>query len=66
MSVSEEINDENNAIQLSFERLPGCFRYSGFIVFEVEVVAVPEEPPAPTCEDLTVTHTGESLAGYKF
>jgi hypothetical protein len=46
---------DNEVMKLSFDRLPGCFRYSGFAYFEAVVERVPEEIE-PVCEELLVDH----------
>ncbi|NIA01932.1 MAG: hypothetical protein GWP15_00965 [Nitrospirae bacterium] len=40
---------------LNFDRLPGCFRYSGFAYFEAVVERIPDETE-PICEEILIDH----------
>jgi len=46
------INYSPNEMSISFDRLPGCFRYSGFVYFDVKVV---KKADASICSELKVT-----------
>jgi len=40
---------------VNFDKLPGCFRYSGFLYFEAEIIGKKEvEPTKNNCEHLTL------------
>ena len=50
------MNKNNGNISVDIDRLPGCFRYSGFVYFDVKVVKKPE-PKASICSELKITKT---------
>ncbi|MDP2642288.1 MAG: hypothetical protein Q8P62_00405 [Candidatus Peregrinibacteria bacterium] len=47
------IDNDKGKMWVDFDRLPGCFRYSGFVYFDVKVVKKPE-PVASICSELKV------------
>lgn len=65
-TVNVTPNVSEDKMWLTFDQLPGCFRYSGFAYFDAIVVAKdePDEPdtpdgpdkPKPVCEKLYVDH----------
>lgn len=50
------INYSPTEMSITFDRLPGCFRYSGFVYFDVKVVKKPT-PTASICTELKITKT---------
>lgn len=52
VSVNVSPNYSGNKMWLTFDRLPGCFRYSGAVFFDVRVV---KPPQANICQELTAS-----------
>ena len=48
----------DNKVSLTFDQLPGCFRFSGFVFFRAKVVE-----NMPVCDDLTITAVDTVLNG---
>lgn len=46
----------SNAMWVTFDKLPGCFRYSGFVQFDAIVV---KKPIAPYCTELSGLYNSE-------
>jgi hypothetical protein len=53
-------DQESNQEYVWFSKLPGCFRYGGYIQFRAYIVEKPEEPNV--CEDLSLASTRELSA----
>ncbi len=58
---------ENNKIWITFDKMPGCFRYSGFVYFDAKITKkpeIPEEKPG-ICKDLKLTSKDAIVNGKK-
>lgn len=47
-------NTSVNNISILFDKLHGCFKYSGFVYFDAVVKKTP--PPSPVCNEMTLTN----------
>lgn len=54
IKVTPKFDAKNNKIWLHFDKLPGCFRYSGFVYFDAKVIKK-EIPKPKKCIDLQIT-----------
>lgn len=41
---------------VTFDKIPGCFRYSGAVYFDAVVTKEPETPDKPVCQNLKIDH----------
>lgn len=61
INVTQNYDPDLNMIWLEFDRIPGCFRYSGFAFFEAKFVEPPEEPPV--CTEIQTTSEEVEIDG---
>ncbi len=58
VEVNARVSASGDKLWITFDRLPGCFDYSGMAYFDVQIVAPPVEPEPNICTALEATVFG--------